>query len=175
MSKKRAMKKKFIMQKLNIYPNGWVAKSELWEETDTTMANVKILQKMGVNGEPLCDDMEALKNHHADEVESVVNGWALFALTLIEACYNGDAALFRNIADTLRGERKHKRTKELTALMRAASKAGRYPTDLEVFEEAKELGNESGCQVLAELKTNLASQGYPIKSSRGRGRPKKHK
>ncbi len=160
---------------MNVSPSGIVVISELWSGTDSTLETANLLQKNGRKGKPLCDDMEALKNRHADEVEAVVNDWALFALTLIEACHNNEPEVFRRIYDELRQEPKHKRTKAVTALVRAASKAGRQPTDLEVLEEAKKLGSESGCQDLKELKKNLASQGFPIESSRSRGRPKKPK
>jgi hypothetical protein len=146
--------------------------------------HAEAIHSMKQRGIQLSDNPEALAERHCDAVESVVQEHALFALALIEACYNGDQkvfnALYRQFDPKKRKERMAEKAKikhpdSALAVITTARELGRTPTAKEVAEHMKGKGKSGeGLTVPRSIEKNLAKRGYKkLPVDKGKGRPKK--
>jgi hypothetical protein len=158
---------------------------ELLESIDLKITDhAEAIHKLKQRGIPLSDNPEALAERHSEAVETVVQEHALFALALIEACYNGDQkvfnALYRQFDPKKRKERMAEKAKikhpdSALAVITTARELGRTPTAKEVSEFMKSKGKSGeGLTVPKQIEKNLAKRGYEkLPADKGKGRPKK--
>jgi hypothetical protein len=158
---------------------------ELLESIDLKITDhAEAIHKLKLRGIPLSDNPEALAELHSEAVETVVQEHALFALALIEACYNGDQkvfnALYRQFDPKKREERMAEKAKikhpdSALAVINTARELGRTPTAQETVKHMESLGKKgAGLTDPRQIEKNLANAGYEkLPADKGKGRPKK--
>lgn len=162
---------------------GFIVRSSGWKKPQITDV-AEAIHSLKQRGIPLSDNPEALAERHCDAVESVVQEHALFALALIEACYNGDQkvfnALYRQFDPKKRKERMLKKAKikhpdSARAAITTARAMGKTPTAQEVVDHmASKEKKGAGFTDKRQIEKNLAKAGYEkLPPDKGRGRPKK--
>lgn len=107
--------------------------------------SVLAVRSLGKRGIPLHDDEAALKDRDAEAVEQVLGDHGLLAVVLLEAIHAGDHGALRTIADVLAQDAKPRcleRTPLTTAVIRAARRAGREPTEEAVAAALVEVERE---------------------------------
>lgn len=107
--------------------------------------SVLAVRSLGRRGIPLHDDQQALHDRDAEAVEQVLADHALLAVVLLEAIHAGDHGTLRAVADALVQDAKPRcleRTALTAAVIRAARRAGREPTEEEVAVALVEIERE---------------------------------
>lgn len=162
---------------------GVIVRSRGWKKSQITDV-AEAIHSLKQRGIPLSDNPEALAERHCDAVEAVLQDHALFALALIEACYNGDQkvfnALYRQFDPKKRKERMLKNAKikypdSALAAITTARAMGKTPTAQEVADHMKAKKQAgAGLTDKRQIEKNLAKAGFEkLPTDKGKGRRKK--